>query len=100
MFGRAADECPSLEKRKQIQYVTLIKNAVSTFSTSAYLQLQDWPLDPDPLLDAQDMYHAATVEAYPDGEKVLRRPDPYDEPIPTYAGNYIMITKSEWLAKH
>ena len=46
------------------------------------------------------MYHAATVEAYPDGEKVILRPDPYDEPTPTYAGNYIMITKSEWLAKH
>ena len=46
------------------------------------------------------MYHAATVEAYPDGEKVIRRPDPYDEPTPTYEGSYIMITKSEWLAKH
>ena len=100
MFGRAADERSSFEKRKQIQYVELIKTAVSSLSTNAYLQLRDWSLDPELLLDAQDMYHAATVEAYPDGEKVLRRPDPYDEPTPTYEGSYIMITKSEWLAKH
>ena len=100
MFGRAAAERPSFEKRKQIQYVGLIKTALSTFSTNAHLQLRDWSLDPEFLLDAQDMYNAATVEAYPDGEKVIRRPDPYDEPTPTYAGNYIMITKSEWLAKH
>ena len=100
MFGRAADERSSFEKKTQIQFVGLIKTAVSTFSTNAHLQLRDWSLDPELLLDAQDMYHAATVEAYPDGEKVIRRPDPYDEPTPTYEGSYIMITKSEWLAKH
>ena len=70
------------------------------FSTNVHLELRDWSLDPELLLDAQDMYHAATVEAHPDGEKVLRRPDPYDEPTPTYEGSYIMLTKSEWLAKH
>ena len=100
MFGRAADERPSFEKKKQIQYVGLIKTVVSTFSTIAHLQLRDWSLDPELLLDAQDKYHAATVEAYPDGEKVLRWPNPYDEPTPTYEGSYIMTTKSDWLSKH
>ena len=94
MFGRAADERSSFEKKKQVQYVGLIKTAVSTFSTNAYLQLRDWSLDPDLLLDAQDMYHAATVEACPDGEKVLKWPDPYDEPTPTYAGSYVVTTRS------
>ena len=98
MFGRAADERSSFEKKKQIQYVGLIKTAVSTFRTNARLQLRDWSLDPELLLDAQDMYHAATVEAYPDGEKVIRRPNPNDEPTPTYAGSYLMIIKSHWLA--
>ena len=69
MFGRAADERSSFEKKKQIQYVGLIKTAVSTFSTNTHLQLRDWSLDPELLLDAQDMYHAATVEAYPHGER-------------------------------
>ena len=100
MFGRAADERSSFEKKKQIQYIGLIKTAVSTFSANAHLQLRDWSLDPELLLDAQDMYHAATVEAYPDGEKVLRRPNSYDEPTPTYAGSYLMIIKSHWLAMH
>ena len=100
MFGRAANERSSFEKKKQIQYVGLIKTAVSTFSTNAHLQLRDWSLDPELLLDAQDMYHAATVEAYPDGENVLSWPNPYDEPTPTYKGSYIMTTKSEWLSKH
>ena len=69
MFGRAADERSSFEKRKQIQYVELIKTAVSSFSSNARRQLRDWSLDRELLLDAQDIYHAATVEAYPDGEK-------------------------------
>ena len=47
MFGRAADERSSFEKKKQIQYVGLIKTAVSTFSTNAHLQLRDWSLDPE-----------------------------------------------------
>ena len=72
MVRRSANERPFFEKNKQIQYVKLIKDAVYKFGSSDYLQLRDWSLDPEPLLDAQDMYHAATVEAYPDGEKVLR----------------------------
>ena len=78
----------------------LTKTAVSPFSTNAHLQLRDWPLDPELLLDAQYMYRAATVEAYPGGEKVLRRLNPYDEPTPTYAGSYLMINTSHWLAMH
>ena len=46
------------------------------------------------------MCHAATVEAYPDGAQVFKWPDPYDEPTPTYVGNYIMTTRSGWLLKH
>ena len=76
MFGRAADERSFFEKKKQIQYVGLIKTAVSTFSTNAHLQLRDWSLDPELLLDAQDMYHAATVEAYPDGKRSFFDPTP------------------------
>jgi len=64
------------------------------------LQLRDWSVDPESLLDAQDMYHAATVEAWPRGEKVLKCPDPNDEPTPTYAGSYIMATRSDWLSRH
>ena len=67
MFGRATDERPSFEKKKQIHYVKLIKDAVYKFGSSDYLQLRDWSLDPELLLDAQGMYHAATVEAYPHG---------------------------------
>ena len=64
MFGRATNERPSFEKKKQIQYVKLIKDAVYKFGSSDYLQLRDWSLDSELLLDAEDMYHAATVEAY------------------------------------
>ena len=46
------------------------------------------------------MCHAATVEAWPRGERVHKWPDPYDEPTPTYAGNFIMATRSDWLSRH
>ena len=46
------------------------------------------------------MCHAATVEAWPRGEQVLKWLDPYDEPMPTYAGSYIMATRSDWLSRH
>ena len=100
MFGRAANERPSFEKKKQIQYVTLIKESVTKLCEPEHLQLRDWSLDPEVLLDAQDMYHAATVEAWPRGEKVQKWLDPNDEPTPTYAGSYIMATRSDWLNRH
>ena len=100
MFGRAANERPPFEKKKQIQFVTLIRESVTKLCEPERLQLRDWSLDPEILLDAQDMYHAATSEAWPRGEQVLKWPDPYDEPTPTYAGSYIMATRSDWLNRH
>ena len=100
MFGRAANERPSFEKKKQIQLVTLIKESVTKLCEPERLQLRDWSLDPDLLLDAQDMYHAATVEAWPRGEKAQKWLDPNDEPTPTHAGSYIMATRSGWLSRH
>ena len=99
-FGRAANERPWFEKKKQIQLVTLIKESVTKLCEPEHLQLRDWSLDPELLLPAQDMYHAATVEAWPRGEQILKWPDPYDEPTPTYAGSYIMATRSAWLSRH
>ena len=78
MFGRAANERPSFEKKKQIQFVTLIKESVTKLCEPEHLQLRDWSFDPD----AQDMCHAETVEAWPRGEHILKWPDPYDEPTP------------------
>ena len=46
-------------------YVTLIEEAVEKVNSPAYLQFRDWCLDPERLLDAQDMYRGATVEAWP-----------------------------------
>ncbi len=100
MFGRAANERPSFEKKKQIQFVTLITESVTNLCEPEHLQLRDWSLDLVLPRDAQDMYHAATVEAWPRGEKVLKWPDPNDEPTPTYAGSYIMATRSDWLSRH
>ena len=70
VFGRAANERPSFEKKKQIQFLTLMKDSATKLCEPEHLQLRDWSLDPDLLLDAQDMYHAATVEAWPRGEKI------------------------------
>ena len=95
MFGRAANERPSSEKEKQIQFVTLIKESVTKLCEPEHLQRRDWSLDPDPLLDAQNMYHAATVEAWPRGEKAQKWLDPNDKPTPAYAGSYIMATRSD-----
>lgn len=78
----------------------LIKDAVTKLCEPEHLQLRDWSLDPELLFDAQDMYHATTGGAWPRGEKVLRGPGPNDEPTPTYAGSYMMATRSDWLSRH
>ena len=65
MFGRAANERPSFEKKRHIQFVPLIKESATKLCEPEHSQLCDWSLDPELLLDAQDMYHAATVEAWP-----------------------------------
>ena len=82
VFGRAVNERPFFAKKKQPQYVTLIKDAVFKFCEPEYSQLRDWPLDPEPLLDAQDMYHGATVEAWPLGKKSLNGLTPMMSPHP------------------
>ena len=74
------------------------KEAARGFCTPENSHLRDWSLDPQPLLDGQDMYRAATVEAWGHREKVLKWLDPSDEPIPTHAGIFIMNTRSDWLS--
>ena len=91
---------PLLRIRSKSNTSNSSKSAVYKFGSADYLQLRDWSLNPGLLLDAQDIYHAATVEAYPTGEKVILRPDPYDEPTPTYVGNHIMAARSDWLSRH
>ena len=83
-----------------MQHVALIKEPVTKLCEHEHLQKRDWSLDPELFLDAQDIYHAATVEAWPRGEKVLKWLDPNDEPTSTYAGSYIMATRSDWLSRH
>ena len=39
-------------------------------------------------------------KTWPHGENVLTWPDRNDEPTPTYAGNYIQRSRSEWLSRH
>ena len=58
-FGRAANERPSVEKKKQVQYVTFTKDVVFRFSEPEHSRLRDGSLDPELLLEAQDIYHAA-----------------------------------------
>ena len=97
MCGSAADARPILEKKKRTSYVALIKDAVEQLCEPTHVQLRDWPLDLDLLLNAQDML---LLGAWPRGDKVLIWPDPNDEPTPTHAGNYIQSTRSGWLSRH
>ena len=41
MFGRAANERPAFQKKKQAQGIKLIKNAVFKFRDPEYLRLRD-----------------------------------------------------------
>ena len=97
LFGHAVGERPN--QSHGITYLSHVQEAVRFFQEES-LQFRDWSLDPALLLDAQDLHQAATVESWPHGEKVQKWPDPYDTPTPTYAGNYIWCTKSEWLTQH
>ena len=86
MFGRTADARP--HSKFGDLYVPLIQEAVTKLRTTQ-VQLRDWCLGPELVPGAQGTCHAALVEAWPHGGKVLTWLDPYDPTIPISAGKYM-----------
>ena len=92
MFGHAADDRPNT--KTGTSGASRIQKPVQQFQDIS-VKLRDWSPDPDLLLDVQDLYHAATVEAWPHGGPVPSWADPYATPTLDRPCNCVQSVKSE-----